>query len=83
MRRNETASLLENWRNSRFACFAMGTTEIAIKLQKTFIGLFFLMTSVTHDTPRGKNLPRAAILQTFPAYCPSLRWFLREANQAG
>lgn len=30
---------------------------------------FFLMTSVTHDAPLGKNLLRAAMLQTFSAYC--------------
>lgn len=69
MRRNEKTSPIENWRNHRFACFAVSTIEIAIKLKKTFKGLVFLITSVTHDAPLGKNLLRAAILQTFPAYC--------------
>lgn len=67
MRRNEKAHPIENWRNIRFSCFAVSAIEIAIKLKKTFKGLFFLMTSVTHDAPLGKNLLRAAILQTFPA----------------
>lgn len=66
MRRNEKAIPIENWRNIKSACFAVSTTEIAIKLKKNSKVCFFLMTSVTHDAPLGKNLLRAAALQTFP-----------------
>lgn len=68
MIRNEKVRNIENWRNVRPVYFGVEIIKISIKLKKIFRE-FFLMTSVIHDSPLGKNVFRAAILQTSSDYC--------------